>query len=561
MHDRFIQHPPQLANQYEADPVLREYLQRQLPADYLDGAMPDFLCIGELAAGELYALQQADREQEPRLVQWDAWGQRIDAIELTDVWHRAEPLAAETGLIAHGYDTAQQPWGRIRQFALAYLFIPSTDMYGCPLAMTDGAASALLASGNQNLIDRAVPRLTSRDPDRFWTSGQWMTETTGGSDVSGTETRAQQDDKGQWRLYGKKWFTSAATAQMALALARPDGNPSGSGGLALFYLEPRDALGKLQCIEVLRLKQKLGTRKLPTTELLLNGAPATPVGKLTDGVKQIAPMLNITRTWNAVTAVAYMRRGLALAQNYAGRRRAFGHLLADLPLHQQTLADLQAEYEGAFQLAFSTVALLGRVEQQKDPAQAAQLRLRTALTKLYTAKQAIRAVSEILECLGGAGYLEDTGIPVLLRDVQVLSIWEGTTNVLALEALDVLRSTDALAQETDSLLRIRGTLVDPALQQILDRALAQFDQLRQYLDQQKPEVLQANARRVAYCLAQNLACASLSEQAQWSLQHAQSRRARYAAERFAKRHQVPLSFMPLDQTRALAAGSEQDRNA
>ena len=133
--------------------------------------------------------------------------------------------------------------------------------------MTDGAARTLLRSGNEALIGRAVPHLTTRDPEIFWTSGQWMTESTGGSDVGQNETVARRDEAGTWRLYGRKWFTSATTSQMALALARPEGNPGGGKGLALFYVEPRDAEGRPNNLEILRLKDKLGTRKLPTAEV------------------------------------------------------------------------------------------------------------------------------------------------------------------------------------------------------------------------------------------------------------------------------------------------------
>ena len=165
-----------------------------------------------------------------------------------------------------------------------------------------------------------------------------------------------------FRLYGTKWFTSATTSQMALTLARPEGNPPGGSGLALFYLETRRDDGTPNDLTVNRLKDKLGTRKVPTAELTLDGTPATPVAGLADGVRHIAPMLNVTRTWNALCAVATMRRGLALARDYARRRVAFGAPLAEKPLHADTLAGLQAEYEAAFHLAFLAAELLGRDE-------------------------------------------------------------------------------------------------------------------------------------------------------------------------------------------------------
>jgi alkylation response protein AidB-like acyl-CoA dehydrogenase len=494
--------------------------------------------MGELAGGELYQLQLADRLNEPSLTQWDAWGNRIDRIELTPLWLRAERIAVEHGLVALAYEQKHGSFSRVHQCALAYLFTPSTDIYSCPLAMTDGAARTLLGSGNQVLIDRAIPHLTTRDPTQFWTSGQWMTETTGGSDVGLTETVARQDSDGGWRLYGRKWFTSAATSQMALTLARPEGNPSGGRGLALFYLEPRDETGRLCNISVDRLKDKLGTRKVPTAELTLSGAPAQPVMGLTEGVRNISPLLNITRLWNGISAVSLMRRGVALAEDYARKRVAFGAALAEKPLHMDTLASLQAETEAAFQLAFRVAELTGLSETGTiNEEQKLLLRLLTPVMKLTTAKQAVAVASEILEAFGGAGYVEDTGLPMLLRDCQVLPIWEGTTNVLSLDVLRVLGTDDcafrALQKEVGSHLCdiSESRLVEPArrVQNALTHAESWLIDARKTGSQ----ALEAGARRFALTLGRTLELSLLVKHAQWSQTHEGSVKATAAARRFA----------------------------
>ena len=169
--------------------------------------------------------------------------------------------------------------------------------------MTDGAARTLMVSGNEALIKRAVPHLIAREPPEFWTAGQWMTELTGGSDVGISETIAKEEADDdlhagarKFRLYGRKRFTSAIASQIALTLARPEGNPPGGRGLALFYIETRDELGHPRNIRIDRLKDKLGTRKVPTAELTLDGTPAELVLGPTDGVRNITPLLNITRT-------------------------------------------------------------------------------------------------------------------------------------------------------------------------------------------------------------------------------------------------------------------------
>jgi acyl-CoA dehydrogenase len=512
----FVQSPPQLGNTYRDDPMLREYLRRVLPQSVLAEIEQEFDDMGERAGGELYRMQLADRLNEPALTQWDAWGNRIDEVELTPLWRHAAPLAARSGLIAIPYEGRHRRFSRIHQFALVYLFHPSTDMYTCPLAMTDGAARTLSNAGNETLTSRALPHLTSRDPKIAWTSGQWMTETTGGSDVGTTRTIATLDADGQWRLRGKKWFTSAVTSQMALTLARPEGNGPGGSGLAMFYVETRDEQGRLNNIRVERLKDKLGTRKVPTAELYLDGTPATLVGEPRNGTRAIEPMLVITRAWNSVTSAAFMRRAVQLASAYARERHAFGKLLADLPLHVDTLEWMEAETRGAFLLAFEIVELIGRMEHDElDAEQRALLRLLTPIAKLLTAKQAVAVVSEGIEAFGGAGYIEDTGLPVLLRDTQVLPIWEGTTNVLSLDALLRGNLESGFAALQSRAQRATATVNAAQLKRPALRAMGALDAIRKWLDRPRDAAaLQASARRLAMSLGRALELALLVEHAQ-----------------------------------------------
>jgi acyl-CoA dehydrogenase len=516
----FNQPAPALGNQYDDDRVLRSYLSRVLPPDVFIQIEESLAEMGRLAGGELYELQLADRLNEPALTQWDAWGNRIDKIELTPLWRRAERIAAEHGVVATAYEQKHGSLSRVHQCALAYLFTPSTDIYSCPLAMTDGAARTLINSGNQALIDRAVPHLITRDPEEFWTAGQWMTELTGGSDVGISETIAKQEPgSSTFRLYGRKWFTSAIASQMALTLARPEGNPPGGRGLALFYLETRDDVGRPRNIQINRLKDKLGTRKVPTAELTLDGTPAQLVKGSTDGVRNIAPLLNITRLWNGISAVALMRRGLALSFDYASKRVAFGAPLSEKPLHVDTLATLQAEFEGAFQLAFYVAELTGKSETREiSDDDAFLLRLLTPIMKLTTGRQAVMVASEVLESFGGAGYVEDTGLPVLLRDSQVLPIWEGTTNVLALDTLRALRTDDA--DPSHGLKRFERAVmgcienVDDEAAQVVRAAL---DHAASWFAEAKGDAMEAGARRFSLTLGRIMELALLIKHAHWSL--------------------------------------------
>jgi len=531
----FFQEPPTLGNLYTSDRALRSYLARALPADVMRAVEPELAEMGELSGGFFWELDRRYRGTEPRLVQWDPWGNRIDAIEITPVWEAAARVAAEKGVVATAYERKHGELSRIHQYALAYLFDGSTEVYTCPLAMTDGAAKTLLVHGNKELVDRAVTRLTSRDPALAWTSGQWMTERTGGSDVAISETVARKDGE-QWRLYGTKWFTSATTSQMALTLARPEGKPPGGHGLALFYVELRDDRGRLRNIQVNRLKDKLGTRMVPTAELTLDGTPATPVVGLSDGIKHIAPMLNITRTWNAVGACTAMRKGLALARDYAKKRVAFGAPLAQKPLHVDTLAGLQAELEGALLLTFRCVELLGREEARTiTEEEAVLLRLLTPIAKATTGKQAVASASEILESFGGAGYIEDTGLPRILRDAQVLPIWEGTTNVLSLDLLRALVKTGSLAPIEREVSRRVENAKDASLAAAGRVATEAVAHARAWLEKtiaRGQPAVEAGARRFALTLGRALELALLVDHAAWAASKGDPKPAA-AARRFA----------------------------
>ena len=540
MSPDFVQEPPELHNQYDRDRVLQSYARRQFSESDLKTIEPELSDLGEKAGGELYDLQKKDIGKEPTLTRWGPWGDRVDQIELTDVWKRAEQLAAERGIVATAYEQEHGAQSRVHQMLLAYLFIPSTDMYGCPLAMTDGAARTLLNSGNDAVANEAVPHLTSRDPDTFWTSGQWMTELSGGSDVGQAHTTARQDDDGTWRLHGRKWFTSAITANMALALARPEGNPEGGDGLALFYVPIRDDAALRDGIHVNRLKDKMGTRKLPTAELELDGAVAHPVtDDLQHGTRHIAPMLNVTRTWNAVTAAALIRRGLALARDYAQKRVAFGEEIINHPLHQETLADVQATLEGTFHLSFRLAELLGATETgEADASEAALLRLLTPVVKLTTAKRAVSATSELLEAFGGAGYVEDTGLPALHRDAQVLPIWEGTTNVLALDLLRALKNVGSIAPLNREVRRCVEAIEAPTLTEAVRPAIHAYRDAAQWLKQainDGDDAMQAGARRFAMTIGHTLELLYTARHAQWSLHTEQDGRSAEAAQRLAAR--------------------------
>jgi hypothetical protein len=257
-----------------------------------------------------------------------------------------------------------------------------------------------------------------------------------------------------------------------------------------------------------------------------------------DGVRNITPLLNITRLWNGISAVSLMRRGLALAFDYATKRVAFGSALSEKALHMDTLQGLQAEAEGAFQLAFYVAELAGRSEAgEMDEHDAWLLRVLTPVMKLTTAKQAVSVTSEVLESFGGAGYVEDTGLPVLLRDSQVLPIWEGTTNVLALDTLRALGATQSIAPLLVMVDRLFEPVHDTNLVALSRVALAALNHAETWLRETQAadrSIFEAGARRFAMTLGRAIELALLIRHAQWSQDHEGDKKTSNSARRFAQ---------------------------
>ena len=539
----FFQDGPVLGNQYDEDRVLRSYVRWKLPPDVANEIVPGLRRLGERAATDILALGNAAEASPPRHIPYDPWGRRIDRIEVSDAWKRLERIAAEEGIVATAYERRHGPWSRVHQFARLHLYGPSSATYTCPLAMTDGAARVIQLYGDDWLKRQVLPRLITRNPEDLWTSGQWMTERTGGSDVRGTSTVARPE-AGQYRLYGTKWFTSATTSQIAMTLARIGDVPDARTPLSLFYLELRDQSGDMRNIRVHRLKDKLGTHALPTAELTLEGTPARLIGGEGHGVRKIAALFNITRAYNAGGAVGGMRRGIALARDYARRRRAFGKLLIDLPAHRETLAALQVEYEAAFHLTFHTAELMGKEElgvATED--ERAVLRLLTPIVKLYTARQAIASASEVIEAFGGAGYIEDTGIPRHLRDAQVLSIWEGTTNVLSLDVLRAIDKDEAFPLFVNDLRERLEAIRSPLLRDLVQRVRTAAVRIEAHLQKAHTDTSdyrEAGARAFAYGLARSYTASLLLEHADWQLEHENDNRGVGVLQRWCASELAPL---------------------
>ncbi|MBO4160238.1 acyl-CoA dehydrogenase family protein [Micromonospora antibiotica] len=532
---RYVQPVTDIDDPYAGDGLLRSWLTRQLgPAGHA-AAQDQLTALAADVVGPLRAAHADAEAHPPTLVRYDPWGARVDRIDTSTGWQAQRAAAARHAVVALPYlESARGRWGaaaRVVQHALLHLYGPESATFSCPVAMADGAA-ALLSSPDVDVQvrDAWLPRLIATDPDTAIVSGQWMTESQGGSDLSGTSTLGRPAADGSWRLTGEKWFCSAADATMAVALARPEGAGRGSRVLAPF-LVPRYAADSPLAgstaaahhpapgVVVHRLKDKLGTRALPTAEIGLRDAYALPLGDpVVPGLVRAMTLVVVTRVHNASAAASGMRRGLAYALAYARGRHVAGGSLLDNPLHRATLGTLAVDAAGAFALAGHAFALLGRVEVGGDPQAAAELRVVAPLAKLATGRLAVASAAEYGEAFGGAGYVEDTGVPRLLRDAQVLPIWEGTTNVLA---LDVLRAVTREDAGTPLLRRLAGAvdLARPLSPVVADTLATVVGELRDTLGEVTADpgavAVLAGARGLALRMAYALAAALLVEHAAW----------------------------------------------
>jgi putative acyl-CoA dehydrogenase len=414
-HEVLNQAPPIVPyDVFEADVALREALEREGGGWGVDRLRD----AGQLA-GSAEALEHSERceRNEPILRTHDRYGNRVDQVELDPSWHWCLRQAIEREVHALPWRDPQ-PGAHVVRAALFFVWSQVNAGVMCPVSMTYAAIPALRES--PRLTADWEPRLTKPSYADGALAGMAMTEKQGGSDVRANTTRAEPQGDGSYELTGHKWFCSYPPCDVFLTLAQAP------GGLSCFLFEGRDPGFRIQ-----RLKDKLGTRSLPSSEVEFHGVRGLLIGEEGRGVATIIRMVNHTRLDCLLGSAASMRWGVVQAVHHARHRSAFGKRLAEQPVMQNVLADLAVESEAA------TAAAL-RVARAYDEDDGAFRRFATAVMKYWVCKRATPHAAEALECLGGNGYVEESGMPRLLRDSPLNSIWEGSGNVAA---LDVLRAT------------------------------------------------------------------------------------------------------------------------
>ncbi|OJY76878.1 MAG: DNA alkylation response protein [Rhodospirillales bacterium 70-18] len=450
-------------NLWRSDPVLAKLAGFYLPSGLFSHLSRHLDRLGGLAGGTLDELAGTADRNPPVLHHRSRTGADAQRIEKHPAYQEMERLAfGEFGLAALSHRAGVLGWDApmppLAKYLITYLFVQAEFGLMCPVSMTDSLTRTLRKYGDPALVARYLPALTSQDMDELCQGAMFMTEQGAGSDVGATDVRAAPGPDGMWKLNGDKWFCSNPDAGLAMVLARPEGAPPGIKGVGLFLLPRLLPDGTANAYRILRLKDKLGTRSMASGEIRLEGALAWPVGDLGAGFRQMADMINNSRLSNGVRAAGLMRRAVTEALYIAHRRTAFGRRLVELPLMRRQLAKMLIRAEQARTMMFQTAETLRRADAGEAGAYAL-LRILTPLIKFRACRDARQVTGDAMEVRGGCGYIEEFSDARLLRDAHLGSIWEGTSNIVA---LDVLRaagregSLDALAAHVKNLCQAPG---------------------------------------------------------------------------------------------------------
>jgi alkylation response protein AidB-like acyl-CoA dehydrogenase len=465
---------------YHSDRTLKALLGLYVAPAELCHMEPRFERLGQLVGGRLDDLAHEADKTPPRLEPRNRQGEDRQSIVKAPAYLEMERLAfGELALAAVSHRPAlgwPQPLSSASKYALTYLFAQSEFGLLCPVSMTDSLTRTIRRFAAPELLERYLPGLVAENMESQLQGAMFMTERFAGSDVGATETRAVASGD-HWLLHGDKWFCSNADADLALVLARPEGAPGGTAGLGLFLMPRVLPSGEPNRYRIVRLKDKLGTRAMPSGEIALEGAAAWLVGDLGQGFKQMAEMVNQSRLSNGVRSTGMMRRALHEALTVALGRRAFGRRLIELPLVRRQLIKMILPAEAALSVALFTADCLDRADAG-DTGALTLRRILTPLIKLRACRDARKVAGDAMEMRGGNGYIEEWIEPRLLRETHLGSIWEGTSNIIA---LDVVRASakagahHALARRLEPMIGSAPANVAAPLAERLRAALTLID--------------------------------------------------------------------------------------
>lgn len=434
-------------NFYESDVVLRDHLRKYLSAEGL-GYMGEKLDgMGRAAAVEMDELSLNADKNGPVLLKRDKYGETVDEVKFhPDYWRLME--------LAVGSEMMRVKWEPVLRkrfegerhragFAAGYLYGMGESGQYCPLCMTDGAAHLVDRFAEEEDRARLLPRIATDKAGEFYTGAMFLTEKAGGSDVGANLVEARHVEGRMYKLYGEKWFCSNANADVIFVLARTRPEVKGTRGLSIFLVEPRLREGGRNALGMVRLKDKLGVRSMASAECVLDGTVGKLVGEEGQGFRIMTEMINLSRLYNSVAALAGGRRALVEAWQYLNYRDTFGKNALDHALVRAKVWELASLQLASFHLVWRTIRALDAAEAG-DAREAELLRILTPMVKRDSAELAVYIARESMELMGGMGYIEDTVMPKIMRDMMVLPIWEGAGNIMVLDMLRASMGSERL---------------------------------------------------------------------------------------------------------------------
>lgn len=437
-------------NFYKEDPNLQFILRKYLDESFFQWADKQLEEFGELCGNEIdVRATHTDREGQPRLIKYDQMGSDISHVWVNEGYKKTVEQTYQAGIVGYVHKPIPElnrKGNYMYSYAQGYLLSHSEPGFYCPVTLTMATAYLIDHYADEGLKEKYLPHVISTGEVELYEGATFLTERQGGSDVGANEVKAVFEN-GQYKIYGEKYFASnAGQCGVAMVLARREGAPLGTKGLSLFLVPWKKDNGDLNHLEIRRLKEKLGVRAVPSAEVVFNGAEAYVVGDPDRGFYYMMEALNLSRICNAIASVGIMQRAFLEARKYAFNRNTFGSYLAEFPMVKESLVKLAVKQEVETSAVFSLVSLFDKIVAKDSEVSAedeAMNRLLIALLKMESAEQAIHFSHEAIEMHGGNGYIEDFVTPRLLRDAQVLTVWEGTANILGLEVLRLIQKFKA----------------------------------------------------------------------------------------------------------------------
>jgi alkylation response protein AidB-like acyl-CoA dehydrogenase len=464
-------------NLWQADPDLKRLARLYLEDGLAAHLEPHLERLGGLAGGVLDELASIADHNPPVLRARTRRGEDAQSIDYHPAYRELEQVAfGDYGLAALSHRAGVLGWNApmpaAAKYVITYLFVQAEFGLCCPVSMTDSLTRTLRKFGSEELVSRYLPALTSQDLDELNQGAMFMTEQGAGSDVGATVVSASPQADGTWSLHGEKWFCSNADAELAMVLARRADGPPGLKGVSLFLLPRTLPDGSPNRYRIVRLKDKLGTKSMASGEISLEGATAWLVGDPGAGFKQMADMVNNSRLSNGVRAAGLMRRATTEALYIAHRREAFGKRLIEMPLMRRQLLKMLLPAEQARSMMFQTAEALRRSDAGEDDAYPL-LRILTPLIKFRACRDARKVTGDAMEVRGGCGYIEEWSDARLVRDAHLGSIWEGTSNIVALDVVRAAQREGSLPILRAHVAALCEAAAAPAeLMPAMDRAIA-----------------------------------------------------------------------------------------